>query len=128
MKRRACARSSARNFPLRGPRRFWPHSPRPSSKSKKLLRFAHEARVPVVALGAGTGLLGGALPLENDILLVMARFNRIIDIDIDPEAGTARVQPGVRNVVISQASPRTELSAGALHRSVRAQRIFLRLL
>jgi glycolate oxidase len=82
--------------------------------------------VPVVALGAGTGLLGGALPLENDILLVMARFNRIID--IDPEAGTARVQPGVRNVVISQASPRTELSAGALHRSVRAQRIFLRLL
>jgi FAD/FMN-containing dehydrogenase len=83
MKRSTCARSSARDFPLRGPRRFWSHYPRPSSKSKKLLRFAHEARVPAVARGAGTGLSGGALPLENGILLVMVRFNRVIVIDID---------------------------------------------
>ena len=58
--------------------------------------------VPVVARGAGTGLSGGALPLEKGILLVMARFNRILD--LDPEACTARVQPGVRNLAISQAA------------------------
>ncbi len=67
-----------------------------------LLKFAHASRIPVVARGAGTGLSGGALPLEKGILLVMARFNRILDIDAD--AGTARVQPGVRNLAISQAA------------------------
>ncbi|MGF6772416.1 glycolate oxidase [Paraburkholderia sp. GAS199] len=67
-----------------------------------LLRFAHERRIPVVARGAGTGLSGGALPLEKGILLVMARFNRILD--VNAEAGTARVQPGVRNLAISQAA------------------------
>jgi glycolate oxidase len=66
-----------------------------------LLRYAHEHDVPVVARGAGTGLSGGALPLEKGILLVMARFNRILEVDV--EAGTARVQPGVRNLAISQA-------------------------
>ena len=67
-----------------------------------LLRFAHAQKIPVVARGAGTGLSGGALPLEKGILLVMARFNRILE--IDPEAGTARVQPGVRNLAISEAA------------------------
>jgi glycolate oxidase len=67
-----------------------------------LLRFANAWKIPVVARGAGTGLSGGALPLEKGILLVMARFNRIID--VDPEACTARVQPGVRNLAISQAA------------------------
>ncbi|WP_144107856.1 glycolate oxidase subunit GlcD [Paraburkholderia sp. BCC1886] len=67
-----------------------------------LLKFAHARRIPVVARGAGTGLSGGALPLEKGILLVMARFNRILD--VDPEACIARVQPGVRNLAISQAA------------------------
>ena len=67
-----------------------------------LLKYATAHGVPVVARGAGTGLSGGALPLEKGILLVMARFNRILD--VDPEAGTARVQPGVRNLAISQAA------------------------
>ena len=67
-----------------------------------LLKYASAHGVPVVARGAGTGLSGGALPLEKGILLVMARFNRILD--LDPEAGTARVQPGVRNLAISQAA------------------------
>ncbi|NML32205.1 glycolate oxidase subunit GlcD [Paraburkholderia antibiotica] len=69
---------------------------------EKLLGYAHEARIPVVARGAGTGLSGGALPLEKGILLVLARLNRIIE--INPEAGIARVQPGVRNLAISQAA------------------------
>ena len=59
-------------------------------------------RVPVVARGAGTGLSGGALPLEKGLLLVMARFDKILH--IDPGARTARVQPGVRNLAISQAA------------------------
>jgi glycolate oxidase len=67
-----------------------------------LLKFANAQKIPVVARGAGTGLSGGALPLDKGILLVMARFNRILD--VDPEAGIARVQPGVRNLAISQAA------------------------
>jgi glycolate oxidase len=67
-----------------------------------LLKFAHARRVPVVARGAGTGLSGGAMPLEKGILLVMAKFNRILEVDV--EASTARVQPGVRNLAISQAA------------------------
>jgi glycolate oxidase len=67
-----------------------------------ILRFAHERSIPIVARGAGTGLSGGALPLEKGILLVMARFNRILDLNV--EACTACVQPGVRNLAISQAA------------------------
>jgi len=67
-----------------------------------LLKYAHEQQIPVVARGAGTGLSGGAMPLEKGILLVMARFNRILHIDAD--AGLARVQPGVRNLAISHAA------------------------
>ena len=49
-------------------------APRPV---QALLRLCHQRGVPVVARGAGTGLSGGALPLAQGILLVMARFNRI---------------------------------------------------
>ncbi len=52
--------------------------------------------------GAGTGLSGGAMPHEQGIVLSLAKFNRILA--IDPPARTARVQPGVRNLAISQAA------------------------
>lgn len=67
-----------------------------------VLRFASQHGVPIVTRGAGTGLSGGAMPLEKGILLVMSRFNRILS--IDPDAGIARVQPGVRNLAISEAA------------------------
>lgn len=67
-----------------------------------LLKICHAHQVPVVARGAGTGLSGGALPLAQGILLVMARFNRILE--INPAGRFARVQPGVRNLAISQAA------------------------
>ena len=67
-----------------------------------ILTICHQRGVPVVARGAGTGLSGGALPLAQGVLLVMARFNRILE--VDPNARTARVQPGVRNLAISQAA------------------------
>jgi glycolate oxidase len=66
-----------------------------------ILKCCYEARIPVVARGAGTGLSGGALPDANGVLLSLAKFNRIIA--IDPLARTAVVQPGVRNLAISEA-------------------------
>jgi glycolate oxidase len=68
---------------------------------QQVLKFAKARGIPVVARGAGTGLSGGAMPLEKGILLVMAKFNRILK--IDSVGNTARVQPGVRNLAISQA-------------------------
>jgi glycolate oxidase len=69
---------------------------------QRALRVCAEHDVPVVARGAGTGLSGGALPLEDGVLLVLAKFNRILS--IDTENRTARVQPGVRNLAISEAA------------------------
>jgi glycolate oxidase len=68
---------------------------------QQVMRLCHQMGVPVVARGAATGLSGGALPLADGVLLSLARFNRIID--IDNVNRTARVQPGVRNLAISQA-------------------------
>lgn len=67
-----------------------------------LLKRCHALGVPVVTRGAGTGLSGGALPLEQGVLLVMSRFNKIVN--VDPDARLARVQPGVRNLAISEAA------------------------
>ena len=67
----------------------------------EVLRLCHALRVPVVARGAGTGLSGGATPVAHGVVLSLAKFMRILD--IDPMARTARVQPGVRNLAISEA-------------------------
>lgn len=67
-----------------------------------VMRLCHARGVPVVARGAGTGLSGGALPHEHGVLLSLAKFKSIIA--IDPHNRTARVQPGVRNLAISQAA------------------------
>ena len=71
---------------------------------QKVVRLCREHNVPVVARGAGTGLSGGALPLENGVLLSLAKFKRIIDIDV--ENAMATVEPGVRNLAISEAASR----------------------
>jgi len=65
-----------------------------------VMRICYEYDTPVVARGAGTGLSGGALPLERGVLLSLAKFNRILDVDTDNLRAT--VQPGVRNLAISQ--------------------------
>ena len=72
-----------------------------------LMRLCARTQVPVVARGAGTGLSGGALPLYNGILLSLARFRNILE--IDPLARTARVQPGVANLAISAAAAEFDL-------------------
>ncbi|WP_325985837.1 glycolate oxidase subunit GlcD [Pseudomonas protegens] len=76
--------------------------PRHLDQVQRILQICHAHQVPVVARGAGTGLSGGALPLEKGLLLVMARFKEILQ--IDPAARCARLQPGVRNLAISQAA------------------------
>ncbi|MGD8934814.1 MAG: FAD-binding protein, partial [Gammaproteobacteria bacterium] len=50
---------------------------------KDILAFCCDNKIPVVARGAGTGLSGGALPLENGILMSLAKFNRILGIDTE---------------------------------------------
>ncbi len=67
-----------------------------------ILKLCHAARLPVVARGAGTGLSGGALPDRDGVILSLAKFRRILA--IDPLARTAIVQPGVRNLAISEAA------------------------
>ncbi len=69
---------------------------------QSVVRLCRRYAAPVVARGAGTGLSGGALPLADGILLSLAKFNRILQ--LDPLNRTARVQPGVRNLAISQAA------------------------
>ncbi|TSA22938.1 MAG: FAD-binding protein [Betaproteobacteria bacterium] len=66
-----------------------------------VLQLCHQQRIPVVARGAGTGLSGGALPHVDGVLLGLARLNRILA--IDPDGRTARVEPGVRNLALSEA-------------------------
>jgi len=68
---------------------------------QEILRYCHQNDVAVVARGAGTGLSGGALPHEEGVLLSLAKFNNILQVDAN--ARLARVQPGVRNLAISQA-------------------------
>jgi glycolate oxidase len=66
-----------------------------------IVRLCHEYEVPLVARGAGTGLSGGAMPHAEGVLLVMAKFNRILS--VDAENLNAVVQPGVTNLGISNA-------------------------
>jgi glycolate oxidase len=76
--------------------------PRTEIEVRDVLRACHRLDVPVVARGAGTGLSGGAMPHGAGVVLSLARLNRIIS--IDPLACTARVEPGVRNLQVSEAA------------------------
>jgi glycolate oxidase len=66
-----------------------------------VLRYCQQNGVKIVPRGAGTSLSGGALPLADGVLLGMAKFNRILDIDYDNRSVVA--QPGVTNLAITQA-------------------------
>ena len=78
--------------------------PQTIEQLQQVVKLCYRENIPVVARGAATGLSGGALPLENGVLLGLSRFNKILD--INPLARTARVQPGVRNLAISEAAAR----------------------
>ena len=76
--------------------------PETEAQVQSVLAACSELGVAVVPRGAGTGLSGGALPHAAGVLLSTAKLNRIIE--LDPLARTARVQPGVRNLAISEAA------------------------
>jgi glycolate oxidase len=76
--------------------------PRDTEEVRRVLRLCRAHEVPVVTRGAGTGLSGGALPHPEGVLLSLTRLARILEIDSDNR--TATVQPGVRNLAISEAA------------------------
>jgi glycolate oxidase len=75
--------------------------PETTKQVSEVLRYCHGASIKVVPRGAGTSLSGGALPLEDGVLLGMAKFNRIREIDFDNRI--AVVEPGVTNLAVSNA-------------------------
>ncbi|HEY0526868.1 MAG TPA: FAD-linked oxidase C-terminal domain-containing protein [Stellaceae bacterium] len=75
--------------------------PNTTEQVSRILRYCREKGIKVVPRGAGTSLSGGALPLEDGVLLGLGKFNRILDIDYDNRCVV--VQPGVTNLGISHA-------------------------
>lgn len=75
--------------------------PETTAEVAEILKLCRRMGVKVVARGAGTGLSGGALPLEDGVVLGLSKFNRILDIDYENRAAT--VQPGVTNLGITRA-------------------------
>jgi glycolate oxidase len=65
------------------------------------VRACHEAEMPWVARGAGSGLSGGATPVEGGVLIGLSRLRRILEVDLDN--GRVLVEPGVTNIAVSQA-------------------------
>src|SRR5215510_6251094 len=66
-----------------------------------ILRFCHDNHIKVVPRGAGTSLSGGALPLEDAIVLCLSRMSRVLDIDL--ASRVARVEAGITNSGITDA-------------------------
>ena len=75
--------------------------PRSTAEIAAVVKLCHDNEIAWVARGAGTGLSGGALPLEEGILIVTARMNQILRVDLDNQRVV--VQPGVINNWVTQA-------------------------
>ncbi|HAH66395.1 MAG TPA: FAD-binding oxidoreductase [Rhizobiales bacterium] len=75
--------------------------PGTTEEVSKILRFCHENHVKVVPRGAGTSLSGGALPLEDAIVLCLSRMSKVLSVDLTNRV--ARVEAGLTNIGISQA-------------------------
>jgi glycolate oxidase len=75
--------------------------PETTDQVARVLRWCGANNVKIVPRGAGTSLSGGALPLEDAVLLGMSRFNRVLEVDY--ENRVVVVQPGVTNLAVTQA-------------------------
>ena len=75
--------------------------PRTTEEVAAAVKVCHDNGIPWVARGAGTGLSGGALPIEDGVLIVTARMKRILNVDMDNHRIT--VEPGVINNWVTQA-------------------------
>ncbi len=67
----------------------------------QVLQYCNQHSIKVVPRGSGTSLSGGALPLEDGVLLVLSRFNRILEVDYANRC--AVVEPGVTNLAVTKA-------------------------
>ena len=75
--------------------------PGSEAEVRAVLAICRAHQVPVVPRGAGTGLSGGARPVRDGLVLGLSKMNRIVEVDV--ENCVALVQPGVRNLAISEA-------------------------
>lgn len=75
--------------------------PETIEQAQTIIQLCQQQHTPIIARGAGTGLAGGAMPTKGAVVLSLAKFNKILDVDL--ENRTATVQPGVRNLAISEA-------------------------
>ena len=75
--------------------------PETEAQAVAVIKVCQNLEIPIVPRGAGTGLSGGAMPIAQGLVLSLAKFKKILH--IDPVARTAVVQPGVRNLAISEA-------------------------
>ena len=78
--------------------------PETIEQCQHIVRYCREKQIPLIARGAGTGLAGGVLPVESAIIMSLAKFNRIKK--LDPLQRIAVVEPGVRNLAITEAATR----------------------
>ena len=76
--------------------------PEDEAQTQAVLRICHALHAPVVARGAATGLSGGATPHPDGVVVSLAKLKKIVK--LDPLARTAVVQPGVRNLAVSEAA------------------------
>jgi len=74
---------------------------------KKVLEICRKNKTPIVTRGAGTGLSGGAMPIKGSVVLGLSKLTKVIS--INPEELTAVVEPGVRNLAISEAADEYDL-------------------
>src|SRR6202007_3107110 len=73
--------------------------PDSTAQVQGILRICHREKIPFVARGSGTGLSGGALPVQNGIVISLTRMNRILEVDL-PNARVV-VEPGVANLDVT---------------------------
>ncbi len=75
--------------------------PETTEQVSRILKYCNDNNVRVVPRGAGTSLSGGALPLEDGVLLGLGKFNQVLEVDFNNRCAT--VQPGVTNLGVTQA-------------------------
>ncbi|MDX8381087.1 MAG: FAD-linked oxidase C-terminal domain-containing protein [Ghiorsea sp.] len=75
--------------------------PESIEQAQDIIQLCKQYDTPIIARGAGTGLAGGVMPTKGAVVLSLAKFNKILEVDLENRTATA--QPGVRNLAISEA-------------------------
>src|SRR5690606_11244761 len=76
--------------------------PDSTEQVQAILRCCHRERIPFVARGSGTGLSGGALPVEDGVVISLTRLNRILEVDFPNQRVV--LEPGVINAAVTAAA------------------------